>query len=73
MITDQQLQLIQFYNQALALYKERKWSEARAMFQKGLALVPDDGPSQLYVTRCDAYLKDPPDADWDGVFVMKTK
>ena len=73
MITKEQENLLEQYNSALALYKQRKWEEARASFQKALEFVPDDGPSQMYIGRCDEYIKKPPGDDWDGVFVMTTK
>jgi len=34
---------------------------------------PDDGPSRVFRGRCDEYLAEEPDADWDGVHVMKYK
>lgn len=73
MLSDKQLQLLDQYNQALALYKSRKWQEALDGFRKALEIVPDDGPSGVYITRCEEYLKNPPGEDWDGVFVMTTK
>lgn len=73
MLTKQQEELIVVYNQALALYKNRKFKEAKTLFQKGLELVPEDGPSLLYIDRCNGYIEDPPGDDWDGVYVMKTK
>lgn len=73
MITDVQKHLLEAYNEALTLYKQRKWEEARQGFLKALKILPEDGPSQLYIERCEEYIKNPPDDDWDGVFVMKTK
>ena len=73
MITQEQNKLLDTYNAGLALYKERKFSEAKANFQEGLGIIADDGPSQLYIDRCNEYIKNPPDDDWDGVFVMTTK
>jgi tetratricopeptide (TPR) repeat protein len=72
-MTQQQLQLLEQYNKALALYKQRKFQEALEEFKKALQIVPDDEPSKLYVERCLEYIKNPPPEDWDGVFVMKTK
>src|SRR5690606_29891874 len=71
-ITDSQKQVLELYNAALALYKERRWQDARAGFQKALDVDAEDGPSKLYLERCDEYLKNPPGEDWDGVFVMTT-
>lgn len=67
------LQLLEQYNKALQLYKQRKWKESLEEFQKALEIEPGDGPSLLYIERCKEYLKNPPPEDWDGVFVMKTK
>jgi tetratricopeptide (TPR) repeat protein len=72
-MTQQQLQLLEQYNKALSLYKQRKFQEALEGFKKALQIVPEDGPSKLYVERCLEYIKNPPPEDWDGVFVMKTK
>ncbi len=73
MFTEQDKKLLETYNAALSLYKQRKWDEAIAGFQKALEIRPDDGPSKLYLERSEAYKANPPDDDWDGVFVMKTK
>jgi len=66
-------EVLSFYNEGLQLYKARKFKEAKAQFEKALELEPNDGPSQLYVERCDDYIAEPPPEDWDGVYNMKTK
>ena len=73
MLTPELEQVLQKYNEGLDLYKKRKWTEARACFQAALDAKPDDGPSKLYVERCDHFLENPPPEDWDGVFTMTTK
>ncbi len=73
MITESQIQVLEKYNEGLTLYKSRKWDEALAAFKEALKIDPDDGPSKLYLERCKLYKKTPPDDNWDGVFVMKTK
>ena len=35
--------------------------------------MPGDGPSGLYIDRCQYYIDNPPEKDWNQVFVMKTK
>ncbi|BDA77837.1 hypothetical protein LPTSP3_g07670 [Leptospira kobayashii] len=72
-VTEKMHQVVALYNQGLALYKERKFTEAKATFQKALQIEPEDGPSQLYIERCDDYIAEPPPEDWDGVYNMKTK
>lgn len=54
-------------------YHEGQWQKALASFSDALKVKPDDQVTQLYVERCNEYLVTPPPADWDGVFVMKTK
>lgn len=66
-------ELLPHFTRGFELYHERKFSEAAVAFTEALRVLPDDACSQLYVERCDDYLKEPPDADWDGVFTMKTK
>ncbi|MBI5048805.1 MAG: adenylate/guanylate cyclase domain-containing protein [Deltaproteobacteria bacterium] len=61
------------FSQALSLYKSRRFEEAKAGFDAILHKFPKDGPANLYVQRCEDYLKAPPSPDWDGVYVAKTK
>jgi len=72
-MTEMKLKVLDSYNKALALYKERKWQSAMDAFQETLTIDPTDGPAKLYITRCKEYLKNPPGDDWDGVFIMTTK
>ena len=58
---------------ALALYKEKRFAEAKERFTAMLKKYPDDGPAKLYIERCDEYTKNPPPPDWDGAYVAKTK
>ncbi len=72
-MTETQKKLLEQYNKALSLYKQRQWEKALNEFKIALEIMPDDGPSKLYIERCLEYMKNPPPQDWDGVFVMKTK
>jgi adenylate cyclase len=57
------------FEDGLALYRAREFRAARDVF----AANPGDGPSQVYVERCDLFMVEPPPADWDGVWRMKEK
>lgn len=61
------------YSRALALYRGRQWSAARAAFAELLTIRPDDGPSRLHAERSALYAAQPPPADWNGVFHMPGK
>lgn len=60
------------YISALVLYKQRKFNDASTLFEKCF-LQNNDFTSKVYLERCKAYIENPPDENWDGVFVMKTK
>ncbi len=61
------------YHLALKTYRERDFQKARELFETVLQMVPKDGPSNLYIERCNEFIKNPPPADWDGIYTMTTK
>jgi hypothetical protein len=73
MLDPRKAAMLEWYNQGMAHYKSRAFGEALACFRKAQETLPGDGPSELYVERCETYLHNPPPADWDGVYVMTTK
>jgi adenylate cyclase len=73
---------VRLYEEGLALYFQKNFAEARARFEAALPLEPlqpgrDAGvehcPSEILAARCAEYLEEPPPADWNGVYVMKSK
>lgn len=71
---DESLQeLKRTFERAVRLYRERRFEEARGLFEGLLERFPGDGPSALYIKRCAGYLKHPPPEDWDGCFVATSK
>ena len=57
----------------LAAYRSRDWATAETKFLACLALKADDGPSRLYVERLKHFARNPPSADWDGVWNLAEK
>ena len=72
-MSEEKKKVVALYNDGLELYKKREFPAAVAKFEAGLAIDPHDGPSELYRDRCKDLMENPPPADWDGVFTMKTK
>jgi adenylate cyclase len=64
---------IELFNEARKLYRQRKWEAAQSAFQAILDHWSSDGPSVLYLKRCQEYLAAEPLPDWDGVFTMTHK
>ncbi len=73
MLTNEKQEVLKYYNLGLSAYKQQKWEEAQKAFEMALKIDPSDGPSALYLDRCEEFKKNPPPEDWDGVFVMTTK
>ncbi len=73
MITDDKKKVLALFQKGRNLYTLMKFSEAQSCFKEALKIDPLDGPSQVYLDRCEHYIQNPPPEDWDGVFVMKTK
>lgn len=71
-LTEAQARFDQF-EAARQLYRQRRWSEALHTFQAILDQWPNDGPSIVYLKRCQEYLAEEPMANWDGVFTMTHK
>lgn len=72
-LSPEQEELLQRYNSGLELYRARQWDRAMDEFRLALAAQPQDGPSLLYLGRCEEYKQNPPPENWDGVFTAKCK
>lgn len=63
------------YDQAVGLYFNRSWAEAKHAFAEARKLSPSgaDYPSELLSARCEEFIRDDPGANWTGVYVLKSK
>jgi adenylate cyclase len=68
-----QEEVIKQFNQGVMFYKRRKWDEAIHIFENITAMDPDLYAAHVYIERCFDLKKNPPPADWDGVYTMTTK
>ncbi len=65
--------LVALFARGHEAYKQRDWRAAGQAFEQVLDRWPDDGPARIFLRRCEEYLAEEPEADWDGVYVMKHK
>lgn len=65
--------VLPLFNQGLKSYQNRKWAEAKGCFENALMTRPEDGPSKVYLERCENFIQAPPPEDWDGVFNLRKK
>jgi class 3 adenylate cyclase len=65
--------LCEEFRGAMELYRSRSWNDAVDAFRACREISPNDKTSALYIERCEYYAENPPEADWDGSFIMKSK
>jgi len=64
---------LQCYKKGIAAYRKSDWQQAIICFDAALKLTPNDGPSLLYLERCQHFMHTPPVDEWDGVWTMESK
>ncbi len=67
------MDVVNHFRQGLDLYREGSWDKAIDSFNEALKLNKDDTVSQMYIERCGYLKENPPEGEWNGVWVMKTK
>jgi adenylate cyclase len=70
---DPMRKVVAYYNKGLELYYDRQWLPAIIELTKALEIKPDDGPTKLYISRAQHYMRNDPGKNWDGVFEMTSK
>jgi adenylate cyclase len=68
-----QIEVLNHFNNGIEFYSDALWDKAISSFEAALQLFPEDKPSQVYIDRCKILKESPPDSDWQGVWVMKSK
>lgn len=66
-------ELCAHYERGLALYRKRKWEEARSAFEECLKIMPGDGPSLLFIDRIRVLEAQSLTEHWDGVWTLTEK
>ena len=61
------------FQQGLEAYRNAQWATALDIYEGMVRDYPQDGPARVFAKRCHDFLLTPPEGEWDGVYVMKTK
>lgn len=74
-LSPQTHECLALFQQGIDRYLAQDWDAAKELFERSdkLEIHQDSNPSKVMIKRCDAMKENPPGADWDGVYVMKTK
>lgn len=67
------MEVVGCFKDGLGFYRDRKWDKAILAFDEIIKLNPGDKLSQVYIERCDHLKNNPPDEDWNGVWIMTSK
>ena len=60
-LSPERYQVLELYNRGLASYERFEFAEAARIFGQALEIDPADGPSALYVDRCEEFAANPPE------------
>ena len=72
-LDEKKKELIRTFAEALALYRAQDWTGAIATFRRCLEVAPEDGPSKIFIRRCEVFQQNPLPPGWDGVFRLTSK
>lgn len=72
-VSEFQGKLLAAFERGLASYRVRDWDGAETAFRACLEIIPADRPSQVFLERIDAFRREPPAEDWDGVWIALSK
>jgi len=61
------------YIEGYRKYRDREFENAKKLFVKSLDENPNDELSKIYLERSENYISNPPEDDWDGVSILKSK
>jgi adenylate cyclase len=64
---------LRLFKAGLAKYRKQEWQAANAEFREVLGLNERDKAARLYIERCEHFAANPPEAGWNGVWVMESK
>jgi adenylate cyclase len=67
------LEEMKLFQQALRSYHKQDWDQAELQLFNLQKMSPQTKLYQVYAERVVYFRNNPPGADWDGVFVFKTK
>ncbi len=67
------MEAVNYWNSGLSYYRQGDWDRAIRAFREAAGINVNDRLPPMYMERCQYLVKNPPGADWTGVWVMKTK
>lgn len=72
-VDPQLLKWLEAYEEGIAKFRERDFTDAKILFSRFLEFYPDDFLAKMYLERALEYEQQPPDEAWNAVEVFKKK
>ncbi len=77
-LDDDTAKMLMIFHEGLELYNAQKWNDALKKFEESATLEDEfptrpTTPSKVYIFRCNHFIENLPEKDWDGVWTMTTK
>ena len=72
-VAPDRLELRDTFAAALSNYREQNWERAVQGFRDCLSIIPDDPPSNIFLSRIERFRATPPKPDWQGVWALEAK
>ncbi|MDD5167712.1 MAG: GAF domain-containing protein [Syntrophales bacterium] len=67
------MEVVNRFKEGIAHYRKRMWDSAAEAFREALSLSPADEVCRVYIDRCELLKANPPDAAWNGAWIMESK
>ena len=64
---------VKLFHEMRRLYRRQDWDQAELQLMNLQRMSPGTALYRIYAERIDYFRRNPPAADWDGVFVFQTK
>ncbi len=77
-LDDDTAKMLMIFHEGLELYNAQKWNDALKKFEESATLEDEfptrpTTPSKVYIFRCNHFIENLPEKDWDGVWTLTSK
>jgi adenylate cyclase len=67
------MEVLGYFREGREAYHAGDWLRALKLFEEALRLNPQDKLSHIYIERCEQLQANPPEGEWQGVWVLTSK
>ncbi|MGD0281339.1 MAG: GAF domain-containing protein [Dissulfurispiraceae bacterium] len=67
------MEVVGYFREGREAYRAADWRQALKLFEEAHRLNPQDKLSSIYIGRCEQLQANPPEGEWQGVWVLTSK